>query len=54
MAGTETFQAGHVLEGDLPAPDVSVVVTLLNESGSRLFLYGLAWVRFRWAVVPDA
>src|SRR5437899_4052368 len=39
MAGTETFQAGHVLEGDLPAPDVSVVVTLLNESGSVEELY---------------
>src|SRR5437867_13367810 len=39
MAGTETLQTQHGIEGDLPAPDVSVVVTLLNEAGSVEELY---------------
>src|SRR5947199_6192534 len=39
MAGTETLQTQHGIEGDLPAPDVSVVVTLLNEAGSVEQLY---------------
>src|SRR5438128_1778082 len=39
MAGTETLQAKRVIEGDLPPPDVSVIVTLLNEAGSVDQLY---------------
>src|SRR5437867_3640725 len=39
MAGTETLQTQHGIEGDLPAPDVSVVVTLLNEAGCVEELY---------------
>jgi undecaprenyl-phosphate 4-deoxy-4-formamido-L-arabinose transferase len=39
MSGTETFEAGRVSEADLPAPDLSVVVTVLNEAGSVEELY---------------
>jgi undecaprenyl-phosphate 4-deoxy-4-formamido-L-arabinose transferase len=39
MAGTETFVAGSVTDADLPAPDLSVVVTLFNESGCLDELY---------------
>jgi undecaprenyl-phosphate 4-deoxy-4-formamido-L-arabinose transferase len=39
MSGTETFEAGRLSEADLPAPDLSVVVTVLNEAGSVEELY---------------
>jgi len=39
MAGTDTLQTDVGVEGGRPAPDVSVVVTLLNESGSVEELY---------------
>src|SRR5207247_11064719 len=39
MAGTETFETGRIVDGDLPAPDISVVVTILNEAGSVEQLY---------------
>ena len=39
MAGTETLETSRAVAGDLPAPDVSVVVTLLNEAGSMDELY---------------
>jgi glycosyltransferase involved in cell wall biosynthesis len=39
MAGTETFQAERIVDGDLSAPDISVVVTVLNEAGSIEQLY---------------
>ncbi|HEU5279190.1 MAG TPA: glycosyltransferase family 2 protein [Gaiellaceae bacterium] len=39
MAGTETFRAGSVTDADLPAPDLSVVVTLFNEAGCLDELY---------------
>jgi undecaprenyl-phosphate 4-deoxy-4-formamido-L-arabinose transferase len=39
MSGTEVEQSGRVAHADLPAPDVSVVVTLYNEAGSIEELY---------------
>jgi undecaprenyl-phosphate 4-deoxy-4-formamido-L-arabinose transferase len=39
MGGTETFEAGRLSEADLPAPDLSVVVTVFNEAGSVEELY---------------
>jgi undecaprenyl-phosphate 4-deoxy-4-formamido-L-arabinose transferase len=39
MSGTETFEAGRLSEADLPAPDLSVVVTVFNEAGSVEELY---------------
>ncbi|HLB19545.1 MAG TPA: glycosyltransferase, partial [Gaiellaceae bacterium] len=39
MAGTEAFEAPHVAEADLPAPDVSIVVTVFNEAASVDELY---------------
>src|SRR2546426_9563852 len=39
MAGTETLETSRAVTGDVPAPDVSVVVTLLNEAGSMDELY---------------
>src|SRR5918996_6010519 len=39
MAGTEVAESGRVVDADLPAPDVSVVVTLYNEAGSIEELY---------------
>src|SRR3954447_27040820 len=39
MAGTQAFETGHVTDADLPAPDVSIVVTVFNEAGSVEELY---------------
>src|SRR3954463_7783421 len=39
MAGTQAFETGHVTDADLPAPDVSIVVTVFNEAGSVDELY---------------
>jgi undecaprenyl-phosphate 4-deoxy-4-formamido-L-arabinose transferase len=39
MAGTEVAESGRAVDADLPAPDVSVVVTLYNEAGSVGELY---------------
>jgi undecaprenyl-phosphate 4-deoxy-4-formamido-L-arabinose transferase len=39
MAKVEPFEAGRLSDADLPAPDVSVVVTLYNEAGSVEELY---------------
>src|SRR5439155_23721981 len=39
MAGTETVEAGRVTDADLPAPDVSIVVTVFNEVASVEELY---------------
>lgn len=39
MARVERFETGRVVEPDLPAPDVSVVVTVFNEAGSVDELY---------------
>src|SRR5919106_6825955 len=39
MAGTEVAESGRVVDAELPAPDVSVVVTLYNEAGSIEELY---------------
>jgi undecaprenyl-phosphate 4-deoxy-4-formamido-L-arabinose transferase len=39
MAGTEILQSEHGIEDARPAPDVSVVVTVLNEAGSVEELY---------------
>jgi undecaprenyl-phosphate 4-deoxy-4-formamido-L-arabinose transferase len=39
MAGTEAFESTRIVEADLPAPDISVVVTLYNEVGSLDELY---------------
>src|SRR3989449_2881180 len=39
MAGTEAFETGRVTDADLPAPDVSIVVTLFNEVASVEELY---------------
>src|SRR5437773_10847820 len=39
MSGTEIFEAGRLSEADLPAPDLSVVVTVFNEAGSVEELY---------------
>src|SRR5436309_4697381 len=39
MADTDTLQTGRIADGDLPAPDISVVVTILNEAGSVEQLY---------------
>ena len=33
MSGTEAVEQAHVAEAELPAPDLSVVVTLYNEAG---------------------
>ena len=34
MAGTEAVETRRVTEADLPAPDVSIVVTIFNEADS--------------------
>src|SRR6476660_10205319 len=39
MAGTETFETGRFTEAGVPPPDVSVVVTVLNEAPSVEELY---------------
>jgi undecaprenyl-phosphate 4-deoxy-4-formamido-L-arabinose transferase len=39
MARIETEETGRVTEADLPAPDVSIVVTLFNEAASVEELY---------------
>ena len=39
MARIETVEKGRVTEADLPAPDVSIVVTLFNEAASVEELY---------------
>ena len=39
MSGTEALETGRVTDADLPAPDVSIVVTLFNEAGSVDELY---------------
>src|SRR5918996_2883629 len=39
MSGTEVAESGRVVHAELPAPDVSVVVTLYNEAGSIEELY---------------
>ena len=39
MARIETVETGRVTEADLPAPDVSIVVTLFNEAASVEELY---------------
>jgi undecaprenyl-phosphate 4-deoxy-4-formamido-L-arabinose transferase len=39
MAGIETLESGRVAEADLPAPDLSVVVTVFDEAGSVEELY---------------
>src|SRR6476620_3292182 len=39
MAQIETVETGRVTEADLPAPDVSIVVTLFNEAPSVDELY---------------
>jgi undecaprenyl-phosphate 4-deoxy-4-formamido-L-arabinose transferase len=39
MAGTEAFETPRATDADLPAPDVSIVVTVFNEAGSVDELY---------------
>ena len=39
MAGTEAVETHRVTEADLPAPDVSIVVTIFNEAASVDELY---------------
>jgi undecaprenyl-phosphate 4-deoxy-4-formamido-L-arabinose transferase len=39
MSGTETVEQAHVAEVTLPAPDLSIVVTIYNEAGSIEELY---------------
>ena len=39
MTDTEAFESARVSHADLPAPDVSVVVTVYNEAGSLEELY---------------
>src|SRR5216117_2419812 len=39
MTGTEAVETRRVTEADLPAPDVSIVVTVFNEAGSVEELY---------------
>ena len=39
MTGTEAFESGAAVDADLPAPDITVVVTLYNEAGSVDELY---------------
>jgi len=39
MAGTQAFETGLVTDADLPAPDLSIVVTVFNEAGSIDELY---------------
>jgi undecaprenyl-phosphate 4-deoxy-4-formamido-L-arabinose transferase len=39
MTETQAFEAGRIADADLPAPDLSVVVTLYNEAGSVDELY---------------
>ena len=39
MAGTEAVETRRVTEADLPAPDVSIVVTIFNEAASVEELY---------------
>jgi undecaprenyl-phosphate 4-deoxy-4-formamido-L-arabinose transferase len=39
MSGTEALETGRVVDVDLPAPDVSVVVTVYNEAASVEELY---------------
>src|SRR3979411_54778 len=39
MAGTEAVETRRVTDADLPAPDVSIVVTLFNEASSVEELY---------------
>src|SRR2546422_10362167 len=39
MAGTEVVETARVTEADLPAPDLSIVVTVFNEAASVEELY---------------
>ena len=39
MAGTQALETGLVTDADLPAPDLSIVVTVFNEAGSIDELY---------------
>src|SRR5438552_14000102 len=39
MAGTEVVETARVTEADLPAPDLSIVVTVFNEAASVDELY---------------
>jgi undecaprenyl-phosphate 4-deoxy-4-formamido-L-arabinose transferase len=39
MSGTEAVQSGRVTDAELPAPDLTVVVTLFNEAGTVDELY---------------
>jgi undecaprenyl-phosphate 4-deoxy-4-formamido-L-arabinose transferase len=39
MSGTETAETGRVVDAELPAPDISVVVTVYNEAASVDELY---------------
>src|SRR6059036_3053656 len=39
MSDTEALEATRVTDADLPAPDVSIVVTLFNEAASLEELY---------------
>src|SRR5829696_9302976 len=39
MTETETVESDRVTDAELPAPDLSVVVTLFNESGTVDELY---------------
>ena len=45
MARIETVETGRVTEADLPAPDVSIVVTLFNEAASVTPRVSIASVR---------
>jgi undecaprenyl-phosphate 4-deoxy-4-formamido-L-arabinose transferase len=39
MSGIEVAESGRIVHADLPAPDISVVVTVYNEAGSIEELY---------------
>jgi undecaprenyl-phosphate 4-deoxy-4-formamido-L-arabinose transferase len=39
MSGTEAVESGRVTDADAPAPDLSIVVTILNEAGTVDELY---------------
>src|SRR6266540_5897215 len=39
MSGTEAVERSRVADAELPAPDLSIVVTLYNEAGSVEELY---------------
>jgi undecaprenyl-phosphate 4-deoxy-4-formamido-L-arabinose transferase len=39
MSGTEAVESGRVTDAELPAPDLSIVVTLFNEAGTLDELY---------------